>query len=148
MITKSKNKSQQYLIFKDKSSGWDNLSVFTIANILSLLTFSLMTSVYALSWQLFIEPELQTNKPGKKLIRSEPPEERVYDCEGVGRILKKGDEVRSVLQLSFRNYELDSLLEIVEVLLNFISFLRYLRPRPCFLFSFPLISTKTKKHHR
>ncbi|XP_004511705.1 phosphatidylserine decarboxylase proenzyme 1, mitochondrial [Cicer arietinum] len=45
------------------------------------------------SIELFIEPELQTNKPRKKSLHSEPPEERVYDCEGVGRALKKGDEL-------------------------------------------------------
>ncbi|OIW10845.1 hypothetical protein TanjilG_27791 [Lupinus angustifolius] len=44
------------------------------------------------SIELFIEPELQTNKP-RKLLHSEPPEERVYECEGVGRMLKKGDEL-------------------------------------------------------
>jgi len=31
----------------------------------------------------------------KKFLHSEPPEERVYECEGVGRMLMKGDEVRS-----------------------------------------------------
>ncbi|AES94292.2 putative phosphatidylserine decarboxylase [Medicago truncatula] len=45
------------------------------------------------SIELFIEPELQTNKPIKKSLNSEPPEERVYDCEGVGKVLKKGDEL-------------------------------------------------------
>ncbi|WJX55063.1 phosphatidylserine decarboxylase 1 [Trifolium repens] len=45
------------------------------------------------SIELFIEPELQTNKPMKKSLHSELPEERVYDCEGVGRVLKKGDEL-------------------------------------------------------
>jgi phosphatidylserine decarboxylase len=33
----------------------------------------------------------------KKSLHSELPEERVYDCEGVGRVLKKGDEVRTVI---------------------------------------------------
>ncbi|KAJ1383669.1 Phosphatidylserine decarboxylase-related [Sesbania bispinosa] len=45
------------------------------------------------SIELFIEPELRTNKSRKKLLHSEPPEERVYDGEGVGKILKKGDEL-------------------------------------------------------
>lgn len=45
------------------------------------------------SIELFIEPELQTNKPIKKSLNSEPPEERVYDGEGVGKVLKKGDEL-------------------------------------------------------
>ncbi|OVA04160.1 Phosphatidylserine decarboxylase-related [Macleaya cordata] len=44
------------------------------------------------SIELFIEPELRTNKP-KKLLDSEPPEERVYEPQGVGVTLKKGDEV-------------------------------------------------------
>ncbi|KAK7309060.1 hypothetical protein RJT34_05495 [Clitoria ternatea] len=45
------------------------------------------------SIELLIEPELHTNKPGKKVLHPEPPEERVYECEGVGRMLKKGDEL-------------------------------------------------------
>ncbi|XVF51768.1 hypothetical protein PTKIN_Ptkin04bG0211100 [Pterospermum kingtungense] len=45
------------------------------------------------SIELFIEPELRTNRPRKKLIPSEPPDERVYEPEGVGVMLKKGDEV-------------------------------------------------------
>ncbi|XP_047171617.1 phosphatidylserine decarboxylase proenzyme 1, mitochondrial isoform X2 [Vigna umbellata] len=45
------------------------------------------------SIELFIEPELHTNRPMKKFLHSEPPEERVYDCEGVGRVLTKGDEL-------------------------------------------------------
>jgi len=32
----------------------------------------------------------------KKFLHSEPPEERVYECEGVGRVLTRGDEVRRV----------------------------------------------------
>ena len=43
-------------------------------------------------WQLFIEPELRTNLPRKKIMNCEPPEERLYEPEGVGKILKKGDE--------------------------------------------------------
>ncbi|XP_038990522.1 phosphatidylserine decarboxylase proenzyme 1, mitochondrial-like [Hibiscus syriacus] len=45
------------------------------------------------SIELFIEPELRTNRPRKKLLSSEPPEERLYEPEGVGVVLKKGDEV-------------------------------------------------------
>ncbi|KAG5061388.1 Phosphatidylserine decarboxylase proenzyme 1, mitochondrial [Glycine soja] len=45
------------------------------------------------SIELFIEPELHTNRPRKKFLHSEPPEERIYECEGVGRMLKKGDEL-------------------------------------------------------
>ncbi|KAG5089807.1 hypothetical protein JHK86_002419 [Glycine max] len=45
------------------------------------------------SIELFIEPELHTNRPRKKFLHSEPPEERIYGCEGVGRMLKKGDEL-------------------------------------------------------
>ncbi|XP_048230400.1 phosphatidylserine decarboxylase proenzyme 1, mitochondrial isoform X2 [Ricinus communis] len=44
------------------------------------------------SIELFIEPELRTNLPRKKLLNTEPPEERVYDPEGIGKVLKKGDE--------------------------------------------------------
>ncbi|KAL1316684.1 hypothetical protein HN51_068848 [Arachis hypogaea] len=46
------------------------------------------------SIELFIEPELHTNKPKKKLLPSEPPDERVYvsESESIGRMLKKGDE--------------------------------------------------------
>ncbi|CAA7023763.1 unnamed protein product [Microthlaspi erraticum] len=45
------------------------------------------------SIELFIEPELRTNKPKKKLFPTEPPEERVYDPEGHGFKLEKGKEV-------------------------------------------------------
>ncbi|KAK4843100.1 hypothetical protein QYF36_004008 [Acer negundo] len=45
------------------------------------------------SIELFIEPELRTNRPRKRLLHSERPEERVYEPEGVGVMLKKGDEV-------------------------------------------------------
>lgn len=45
------------------------------------------------SIELVIEPELRTNRPRKKLLHSEPPEERVYEPQGVGMMLKKGDEV-------------------------------------------------------
>ncbi|XP_014519417.1 phosphatidylserine decarboxylase proenzyme 1, mitochondrial [Vigna radiata var. radiata] len=45
------------------------------------------------SIELFIEPELHTNRPMKKFLHSGPPEERVYECEGVGRVLTKGDEL-------------------------------------------------------
>ncbi|KAL0874023.1 hypothetical protein Bca101_023728 [Brassica carinata] len=45
------------------------------------------------SIQLFIEPELRTNKPKNKLFPTEPPEERVYDPQGQGVKLEKGKEV-------------------------------------------------------
>nr|AKM76652.1 mitochondrial phosphatidylserine decarboxylase [Melianthus villosus] len=45
------------------------------------------------SIELCIEPDLRTNLPGKKLMHSEPPEERLYEPKGVGLMLKKGDEV-------------------------------------------------------
>ncbi|PIN19339.1 Phosphatidylserine decarboxylase [Handroanthus impetiginosus] len=45
------------------------------------------------SIELFIEPTLRTNNPQKKLLQSEPPEERVYEPKGVGVLRKKGDEV-------------------------------------------------------
>ncbi|KAK9079966.1 hypothetical protein SSX86_001641 [Deinandra increscens subsp. villosa] len=45
------------------------------------------------SIELFIEPTLRTNQPRKKLLQSEAPEERVYEPEGTGVLLKKGDEV-------------------------------------------------------
>ncbi|KAI3707372.1 hypothetical protein L6452_25825 [Arctium lappa] len=45
------------------------------------------------SIKLFIEPTLKTNQPRKKLLQSEAPEERVYEPEGTGVMLKKGDEV-------------------------------------------------------
>ncbi|KAK9144357.1 hypothetical protein Sjap_004260 [Stephania japonica] len=41
----------------------------------------------------FIEPELQTNRPNRKLLHSEPPQERIYEPDGVGVILKKGEEL-------------------------------------------------------
>nr|XP_043609410.1 phosphatidylserine decarboxylase proenzyme 1, mitochondrial [Erigeron canadensis] len=45
------------------------------------------------SIELSIEPALRTNRPRKKLLQSEPPEEQVYQPEGTGVSLKKGDEV-------------------------------------------------------
>ncbi|VVA29001.1 PREDICTED: phosphatidylserine decarboxylase [Prunus dulcis] len=45
------------------------------------------------SIELSIEPELRTNQARKKLLHSEPPEERIYEPDGIGRTLKKGDEV-------------------------------------------------------
>ncbi|KAI5655728.1 hypothetical protein M9H77_32915 [Catharanthus roseus] len=45
------------------------------------------------SIELLIEPSLRTNRPLKKLVHSEPPEERVYEPEGNGLMLKKGDEI-------------------------------------------------------
>ncbi|KAM1024526.1 hypothetical protein EV2_038867 [Malus domestica] len=45
------------------------------------------------SIELSIEPELQTNQARKKLLPSGPPEEQLYEPDGIGRMLKKGDEV-------------------------------------------------------
>uniref|UniRef100_A0A803L5G4 phosphatidylserine decarboxylase n=1 Tax=Chenopodium quinoa TaxID=63459 RepID=A0A803L5G4_CHEQI len=45
------------------------------------------------SIELYTEPELRTNRPRKKILQSEPPEERVYEREGVGCMVKKGEEV-------------------------------------------------------
>ncbi|KAK9095473.1 hypothetical protein Scep_026942 [Stephania cephalantha] len=45
------------------------------------------------SIELFIEPELRTNRPNRKLLHSEPPQERIYEPEGVGVMLKKGEEL-------------------------------------------------------
>ncbi|GKC45766.1 mitochondrial phosphatidylserine decarboxylase, partial [Tanacetum coccineum] len=45
------------------------------------------------SIKLFIEPDLRTNQPRKKLLQSEAPEERVYEPEGTGLSIKKGEEV-------------------------------------------------------
>ncbi|GMH22773.1 hypothetical protein Nepgr_024616 [Nepenthes gracilis] len=45
------------------------------------------------SIELFIEPELRTNRPRKKFLHSEPPDEHVYEPEGMGVMLRKGDEV-------------------------------------------------------
>ncbi|KAH9721226.1 phosphatidylserine decarboxylase proenzyme 1 [Citrus sinensis] len=50
-------------------------------------------NLYFENERLVIEPELRTNRPRKKLLHSEPPEERVYEPQGVGMMLKKGDEV-------------------------------------------------------
>nr|XP_016440405.1 PREDICTED: phosphatidylserine decarboxylase proenzyme 1, mitochondrial [Nicotiana tabacum] len=47
------------------------------------------------SIELFIEPTLRTNRPWKKMLHPEPPEEQVYEPKGTGVFLKKGDEVPS-----------------------------------------------------
>ncbi|XP_072963327.1 phosphatidylserine decarboxylase proenzyme 1, mitochondrial [Typha angustifolia] len=44
------------------------------------------------SIKLFIEPELQTNRPNWRL-QSEPPDERMYEPKGIGVVVKKGEEV-------------------------------------------------------
>lgn len=45
------------------------------------------------SIELFIEPELRTNQSRKKLMYLEPPDERLYEPEGVGVMVKKGDAI-------------------------------------------------------
>ncbi|XP_075075357.1 phosphatidylserine decarboxylase proenzyme 1, mitochondrial isoform X1 [Nicotiana tabacum] len=45
------------------------------------------------SIELFIEPTLRTNRPWKKMLHPEPPEEQVYEPKGTGVFLKKGDEL-------------------------------------------------------
>ncbi|KAL6645355.1 hypothetical protein ACP70R_016963 [Stipagrostis hirtigluma subsp. patula] len=45
------------------------------------------------SIKLFIEPELRTNKPMSRMVHSQPPEERVYEPEGIGVMVKKGEEI-------------------------------------------------------
>ncbi|XP_019156579.1 PREDICTED: phosphatidylserine decarboxylase proenzyme 1, mitochondrial [Ipomoea nil] len=45
------------------------------------------------SIELFIEPTLRTNKPQKNKLHLEPPEERVYEPDGTGIRMKKGDEL-------------------------------------------------------
>ncbi|KMZ65548.1 Phosphatidylserine decarboxylase [Zostera marina] len=44
------------------------------------------------SINLFMEPDLKTNNP-KWLLHSEPPDEHVYESNGVGIMQKKGDEL-------------------------------------------------------
>ncbi len=45
--------------------------------------------------QLYIEPELRTNRAGSKILNSqpEPPDDRVYEPVGTGVMVKKGEEV-------------------------------------------------------
>lgn len=50
-------------------------------------------------FQLLIEPELRTNKL-KKILHTEPPKEREYEPQGVGVMLKKGDEVGITITLT------------------------------------------------
>lgn len=45
------------------------------------------------SIELYIEPTLRTNQPQKKLLHPSPPEEWIYEPEGTGIMLKKGDEI-------------------------------------------------------
>nr|AKM76644.1 mitochondrial phosphatidylserine decarboxylase [Erodium trifolium] len=45
------------------------------------------------SIKLLFEPDLRTNLPVRKLLHTQQPEERVYEPEGVGMMLKKGNEV-------------------------------------------------------
>lgn len=43
--------------------------------------------------QVFTEPELKTNRPKWSILNSDPPDEKIYEPEGIGIMLKKGDEV-------------------------------------------------------
>ncbi|XP_020263536.1 phosphatidylserine decarboxylase proenzyme 1, mitochondrial [Asparagus officinalis] len=45
------------------------------------------------SIKVFTEPELRTNRPKWRLLSSDPPNEKIYEPEGIGIMLKKGDEV-------------------------------------------------------
>ncbi|KAF7062654.1 hypothetical protein CFC21_069229 [Triticum aestivum] len=45
------------------------------------------------SIKLLIEPELRTNSPGSMTLHSQPYDERVYEPEGTGMMVKKGQEV-------------------------------------------------------
>lgn len=64
---------------------------------LFLLNIDFYLFIFLLWWetilQLLIEPELKTNRPLKKLLPSGTPDERVYEPEGVGLMIKKGEEV-------------------------------------------------------
>lgn len=45
------------------------------------------------SINLLIEPELRTNRPRRRWLQLEPPDERIYEPEGTGVMLKKGEEI-------------------------------------------------------
>nr|AKM76648.1 mitochondrial phosphatidylserine decarboxylase [Geranium phaeum] len=45
------------------------------------------------SIKLFTEPDLRTNQPIRKSLHVQQPEERIYEPEGVGMMIKKGNEV-------------------------------------------------------
>ncbi|KAK3150200.1 hypothetical protein QOZ80_3AG0230110 [Eleusine coracana subsp. coracana] len=45
------------------------------------------------SIKLFVEPKLRTNRPVLGMLHSQSPEERVYEPEGTGVIVKKGEEI-------------------------------------------------------
>lgn len=47
-----------------------------------------------------MEPEFRTNLPRKKSLHPQTPEERLYEPEGVGLTLRKGDEVGNALSFS------------------------------------------------
>jgi hypothetical protein len=51
--------------------------------------------------QLFVEPELKTNMPVSRVLHSHAPEECVYEPEGTGVMVKKGEEVCFTLRQSF-----------------------------------------------
>jgi phosphatidylserine decarboxylase len=42
-----------------------------------------------------MEPELRTNDPGSMILHSQPYDERVYEPEGTGVMVKKGQEVNA-----------------------------------------------------
>lgn len=45
------------------------------------------------SIKICTEPELKTNRPKWRLLSSDPPDEKKYEPEGRGIMLKKGDEI-------------------------------------------------------
>uniref|UniRef100_J3LIZ7 Phosphatidylserine decarboxylase proenzyme 1, mitochondrial n=1 Tax=Oryza brachyantha TaxID=4533 RepID=J3LIZ7_ORYBR len=45
------------------------------------------------SIKVFVEPELRTNRAGSKILKFQAPDECVYEPEGTGVMVKKGEEV-------------------------------------------------------
>jgi len=63
--------------------------------------FSLLALAYMSLKQVFIEPDLRTNRPKWRVQNSDPPDEKIYEPEGVGIMLKKGDEVWYTFSLNW-----------------------------------------------
>lgn len=77
-----------FVIFK--TSCINSVTQYCLLMLLFSSPISLLMTWFQL--QLFMEPDLKTNNP-KWLLHSEPPDEHVYESNGVGIMQKKGDEV-------------------------------------------------------
>lgn len=68
------------------------VAVEYLNSITDLMTFLGELNIFDLP-QLAIEPELKTNRPKKGFRPSNPPDECIYEPQGIGVTFSKADEV-------------------------------------------------------